>query len=150
MSIHNFYVVLQVEGNINSGNLALAMFSRDCVTCVPEVSQSSASEYAGSQKKVVKMTDFGTSVNEESDNSDFEIFRVKRRSSTKTEQRNAQNPVSVNPEHQVQHTKYMFACYGYIAISLNRIMTSKMGENSIYLFVYVQLVKAAPLFSDMK
>ncbi|CAA2994583.1 Hypothetical predicted protein [Olea europaea subsp. europaea] len=118
-SSQGFFVTGSVEGNINSGNLALTMFSRDCITCVPEVSQSSASEYAGSQKKVVKMTDFGTSVNEESDDSDFEIFRVKRRSSTKTEQRNAQNPVSVNPEHQVfkRLKKHQLGQYGQLTSS---------------------------------
>lgn len=97
-SIHDFYFILQVQGNTNS------MSPRDRVMCVPEVSQSSTSEYDSSQKKAVQKIDFGTSINEESDESDFEIFRVKRRSSSKVERRNAQNPVSVNSEHQVHHT----------------------------------------------
>ncbi|KAL2455097.1 Transcription factor jumonji (jmj) family protein/zinc finger (C5HC2 type) family protein [Abeliophyllum distichum] len=99
-SSQGFYVTGSVQGNINSGNLVSTISSRDRVTCVPEVSQSSSSEYVSSQKKVVQRTDFGASINEESDESDCEIFRVKRRSSSKVEQRNAHNPISVNSEHQ--------------------------------------------------
>ncbi|CAA2938120.1 Hypothetical predicted protein [Olea europaea subsp. europaea] len=93
-SSQSFHVTGSVQGNTNS------MSPRDRVMCVPEVSQSSTSEYDSSQKKAVQKIDFGTSINEESDESDFEIFRVKRRSSSKVERRNAQNPVSVNSEHQ--------------------------------------------------
>ncbi|KAL3497897.1 hypothetical protein ACH5RR_040629 [Cinchona calisaya] len=65
------------------------------------VSQSSMSdEYINGHHKVIQRFEVKHTENQDSDESDSEIFRVKRRSSSKIEQRNGHNSLSVNFDHQ--------------------------------------------------
>ncbi|KAL3817910.1 hypothetical protein ACJIZ3_003815 [Penstemon smallii] len=81
----------------NSGNLISTMSSREFRGNVSEVSQSSNTK---SQKKLVQRVDIRSTINEESDDSDSEIFRVKRRS-VKVEHKIAQSFLpTANTEQQ--------------------------------------------------
>ncbi|PIN22815.1 [histone H3]-lysine-36 demethylase [Handroanthus impetiginosus] len=84
----------------NSGNCISTMPPRRYVGNASEVSQSSSSEYVSSQNKIGQGVGTRSIINEESDDSDSEIFRVKRRSSSKVEQKIARDSVSVNTEQQ--------------------------------------------------
>ncbi|KAL3499985.1 hypothetical protein ACH5RR_039078 [Cinchona calisaya] len=65
------------------------------------VSQSSTcDEYFCGRHKVIKREDVRPTENQESDESDSEIFRVKRRSSAKMEQRNGHDSLSINFDNQ--------------------------------------------------
>lgn len=84
----------------NSKNQTAKLLSRQIVGNSSEVSKSSCSEYVNSQNKIGHCLDIRSTINEESDDSDSEIFRVKRRSSSKVEQKIASDSVSVNTEQR--------------------------------------------------
>ncbi|KAI3469175.1 hypothetical protein Pfo_025838 [Paulownia fortunei] len=83
----------------NSGNFMSTMSSRQFVGNTSEVSQFSSSKYVGSENKIGKGVVIRSTINEESDDSDSEIFRVKRRSS-KVERKIAHDFLSVSTEQQ--------------------------------------------------
>ncbi|KAL6550515.1 Lysine-specific demethylase jmj13 [Orobanche minor] len=68
-------------------------------TC--DVSHSSSSEYVCSQNEIGQDGDIRSTINEETGDSDSEIFRVKRRSFSKVEKKRAQRSVSVFTEQQL-------------------------------------------------
>lgn len=85
----------------NSKNQTSKLSSRHIVENSSEVSKSSCSEYVSYQNKIGHCLDIRSTINEESDDSDSEIFRVKRRSSSKVEQKIVYDSVSVNTEQRV-------------------------------------------------
>ncbi|KAL2237829.1 UNVERIFIED_CONTAM: Lysine-specific demethylase [Sesamum indicum] len=91
-----------VNGHVdsNSRNYMSTKSSRQYVRNTCEVSQFSKRECVSSLNKIGQSGDARSTINEESDDSDSEIFRVKRRSSSKVEQKIAQSSVSVNAEQQ--------------------------------------------------
>ena len=58
-------------------------------------------EHAGGHLRENQRKDVRPTEDNESDESDSEIFRVKRRSSVKIEQRCGQDPLSISFDHQV-------------------------------------------------
>lgn len=85
----------------NSKNQTSKLSSRHIVGNSSEDSKSSCSEYVSYQNKFGHCLDIRSTINEESDDSDSEIFRVKRRSSSKVEQKIVYDSVSVNTEQRV-------------------------------------------------
>lgn len=77
------------------------MPSKEFLGNVSEHSQSSNREPVRSQRQVVQEVDIRNPISD--DESDSEIFRVKRRSSTKVEKKIVQDSASVNTGQQVQH-----------------------------------------------
>lgn len=62
---------------------------------------STCNEYVNGCQNVIQSSEFKPTENQDSDESDSEIFRVKRRSSAKIEQRNGYDSLSVNFDQQV-------------------------------------------------
>ncbi|KAL8552940.1 hypothetical protein ACS0TY_001566 [Phlomoides rotata] len=96
------YSHINVNGHkdLNLGNHTSKMSSRHIVGFTSEVSKSSSSEYVGSQNNTGRGVDIRSMINEESDDSDSEIFRVKRRSSSKVGLKIVCDSVPVNTEQQ--------------------------------------------------
>ncbi|KAL6501513.1 hypothetical protein OROGR_026646 [Orobanche gracilis] len=65
-----------------------------------DVSRSSSSQYVCSQNEIGQDGDIRSTINEETDDSDSEIFHVKRRSFSKVEKKRAQRSVSLFTEQQ--------------------------------------------------
>ncbi|KAL3652023.1 hypothetical protein CASFOL_001704 [Castilleja foliolosa] len=86
-------VNLGLQG-LNTEKYIPMMSSRQSLGNTSEVSKSSCSKYVCSQNKG-QGVDIRRTIKEQTDDSDSEIFRVKRRSSSKVEQKIAHNSVSV-------------------------------------------------------
>ncbi|KAK6162184.1 hypothetical protein DH2020_002025 [Rehmannia glutinosa] len=84
----------------NMGKYISMMSSRQFGGNTSEVTQSSSSEYISSQDKIGQGVDIRRTINEETDDSDSEIFRVKRRSSAKVDQKIRHDSLSVSTEQQ--------------------------------------------------
>ncbi|KAL0357399.1 UNVERIFIED_CONTAM: Lysine-specific demethylase [Sesamum calycinum] len=95
MSTESPHTNVNGHADSNSRNYMSTKSSRQFVRNTCEISQSSKRECVSSQNKIGQSVDTRSSINEESDDSDLEIFRVKRRSSSKVEQKIAQSSVSV-------------------------------------------------------
>lgn len=110
------------------GNHTSKMSSRHIVECTSEVSKSSSSEYVGSQNKTGQGVDIRSMINEETDDSDSEIFRVKRRSSSKVELKIVRDSVPANTEQQVQNFRLLL----FVPVILRDLNL----ENNCFLFCY--------------
>ncbi|XP_016511421.2 LOW QUALITY PROTEIN: lysine-specific demethylase JMJ13 [Nicotiana tabacum] len=90
----------QENANSNLGNSVFVRPSRDISGCESERSVcSSGDDYLKVHEKVAHVSDARTVVDQDSDESDTEIFRVKRRSRTE-HGRSTHDPISVSVEHQ--------------------------------------------------
>ncbi|KAA8522011.1 hypothetical protein F0562_012675 [Nyssa sinensis] len=92
-----------VHGHANSslGNVESTKFSKEVPFHEYESLQSSMSdEYLGTHNLNLKGSELMPVVDQDNDESDSEIFRVKRRSSVKLEQKNVKHAISPNLEHQ--------------------------------------------------
>uniref|UniRef100_A0A5B6ZD14 Lysine-specific demethylase JMJ706 n=1 Tax=Davidia involucrata TaxID=16924 RepID=A0A5B6ZD14_DAVIN len=93
----------QVHGHANSslGNVVSTKFSKEIPLQEYESLRSSVSdECLGTHQLNRQGPEVRPVVDQDSDESDSEIFRVKRRSSVKVEQRNVNHGISPNFEHQ--------------------------------------------------
>ncbi|KAI3453367.1 hypothetical protein Pfo_010030 [Paulownia fortunei] len=97
-STKSLNIIAKGHANSNPENHISTMHSREFLGNVSELPPSD-SEYVRSQKKVVQGVDIRSTVNEDSDESDSEIFRVKRRSSAKVEHI-SHDSVSVKTDQQ--------------------------------------------------
>lgn len=88
---------MQDCGNSNLENNIYAMLSE----CSQPLNRKPRSE-----RKIVQEVNVGNAIYE--DESDSEIFRVKRRSSNKVERKTARDFTSVNTDQQVLH--FMLSC----------------------------------------
>ncbi|KAL0331606.1 UNVERIFIED_CONTAM: Lysine-specific demethylase [Sesamum angustifolium] len=121
MSTESPHTNVNGHADSNSRNYMSTKSSRQFVRNTCEISQSSKGECVSSQNKIGQSVDTRSSINEESDDSDLEIFRVKRRSSSKVEQKIAQSSVSVNAEQQIssleRHATLLTLCLSARMIS---------------------------------
>ncbi|KAI7980365.1 Lysine-specific demethylase JMJ706 [Camellia lanceoleosa] len=91
----------QGYANFSVGDLESKKFSED-IPCNIESLQSSTSDaYLGTRQCNLRGLDVRPVLDQVSDESDSKIFRVKRRSYVKVEQRNVNDTISPNLEHQV-------------------------------------------------
>ena len=93
-----------MQGHINSSleSLVSTKSSKEVSCHVYEPSLFSPNdESAGANKAKVHSSEVRPIVDQESDDSDSEIFRVKRRPSAKGDQRDANDAISTSFEHQV-------------------------------------------------
>ncbi|KZV45896.1 hypothetical protein F511_34964 [Dorcoceras hygrometricum] len=89
----------RVRKNSNSGKLLPVASHRQFISSVSEVPESSCSEVFSSQK-IVQAANARNNTNDEIDESDSEIFRVKRRSPPKLEKKILHDSMSLNGEQQ--------------------------------------------------
>ncbi|XP_057799265.1 lysine-specific demethylase JMJ13-like [Salvia miltiorrhiza] len=99
MSTENPHYITNEHAVPNVKNQTSKLSSRHIVGNSSEVSKSSCSEYVSSQSKIGYCLATRSAIIEESDDSDSEIFRVKRRSS-KVEQKIVCDSASVKTEQQ--------------------------------------------------
>lgn len=93
----------------NMKNQMSQLLSRHIVGNTSEVSKASCSEYIGSQSTIDHCLATRSTITEESDDSDSEIFRVKRRS-CKVDLKIVCDAGHVNTEEQVENLSH-FCCF---------------------------------------
>ncbi|KAI8021266.1 Lysine-specific demethylase JMJ706 [Camellia lanceoleosa] len=91
---------VQFHANFSLGDIGSTKFSIDITRNVYEPSQTSVSDASLGTRGNLPRSEVRPVLVQDSDESDSEIFRVKRRSSVKTEQRNMNDAISSNFEHQ--------------------------------------------------
>ncbi|XP_075487767.1 lysine-specific demethylase JMJ13-like [Primulina tabacum] len=93
-----------VRKNSNSVNLLPVASRRQFISSVSEVPQSSCREVVSS-RKIVQAANARNNANDESDESESEIFRVKRRSPPKLEKNILHDSMSLNGEQGLKRLK---------------------------------------------
>ncbi|KAK6146471.1 hypothetical protein DH2020_020340 [Rehmannia glutinosa] len=133
-STKSLNIIAKGYGNSDSEYHITKMHSGEFLGDVSERSQSN-STYVRSPEKVVQGVDIRNTVTEDSDESDSEIFRVKRRSSAKLEQKIACDSLSVSTDQQVQRfqetKKYKPAVRRGQLTSSKRLIPNDTSRNCI-------------------
>ncbi|XP_057478687.1 lysine-specific demethylase JMJ13-like isoform X1 [Actinidia eriantha] len=119
---------VQTHNSTNLGDIGSAKLSKDVAPDVYESSQSSISDASlGSQQGNPQKSEYRPVLDQDSDDSDSEIFRVKRRSSAKVGQRNVNNAMSQNFEHQVDLWASGFMDWAKAWVGLQPMSTSQVA-----------------------
>ncbi|KAF5938730.1 hypothetical protein HYC85_022989 [Camellia sinensis] len=90
----------QGYANFSVGDLESKKFSEDIPRNIESLQSSTSDAYLGTRQCNLRGLDVRPVLDQVSDESDSEIFRVKRRSYVKVEQRNVNDTISPNLEHQ--------------------------------------------------
>lgn len=120
-----------VRKNSNSVNLLPVASRRPFISSVSEVPESSCSEVVSSQK-IVQAANARNNINDGSDESDSEIFRVKRRSPPKLEKKILHDSMSLNGEQQGLKRLKKHQAGLSMEVTLSECPTANVGCNSSF------------------